>query len=138
MTREDARARLARAEAARARAETEKRVRAAADDCGDALLPLTGAERREVLVELDRRGLIILPSTTAYRALRRRGLRDETRAALPAPETMTAEDLRAEIEGGRDAYEVVVAEVRELRHRIGQLERNVEFWRDETRPRRGA
>lgn len=41
--------------------EDLQRVRDAADDVGDILLPLTGAERREVLREIESRGLLTVP-----------------------------------------------------------------------------
>lgn len=49
-----------------------------------------------------------------------------TRPELPDPATMTFEELRAEVEGGRDAFEVVVVDLHRARDEVRRLRRELD------------
>ena len=66
---------------------------------------------------------------STYRALARNALSGgstETRPELPDPATMSVEDLRAEVEGGRDAFEYLVGVLVETREKLRRAEHNVQ------------
>ena len=48
---------------------------------------------------------------------------------LPDPEMMSLAELHAEVLGGREAFEVVVHDLRETRKRLEQALRNAAEWR---------